>query len=178
MENREVVLIAHDIRSAHNVGAFLRTADGAGVTRVYLTGYTLAPSSKKYLLTAAEKQIKKTALGAEDTVLWEKRADIFALLTELKQAGFGLYALEQDAGSIPYDAVFTDAKVALVVGNEVEGVPSEILARCDAILEIPMSGSKNSLNVSVATGIALYELTKNQNYGSQKIKTKGSHQTS
>ena len=172
MANKEVVLIAHDIRSAHNVGAILRTADGAGVTKMYLTGYTLAPSTKKYLLTAAEKQIQKTALGAEQTVPWEKRTDITLLLSELKEAGFVCYALEQDTRSIPYTETPDDAKVALVVGNEVSGVPEEILELCDAILEISMRGTKNSLNVSVATGIALYELTKIKNHGSQKIDTK------
>ncbi len=160
MANREVVLIAHDIRSAHNVGAFLRTADGAGVTRVYFTGYTPVPSTKKYLLTPADKQIQKTALGAELSVPWEKRTDIILLLSELKQAGFVCYALEQDPRSIPYTSVSDSEKVALLVGNEVDGVPEEILAVCDAILEIPMYGTKNSLNVSVATGIALYELIK------------------
>lgn len=159
MSNKEVVLIAHDIRSAHNVGAFLRTADGAGVSKVYLTGYTMEPSLKKYLLTQAEKQIKKTALGAEETVAWEKHTDVTMLLRELKEVGFTIYALEQDERSIPYDSVTDDKKIALLVGNEVEGLSSEILALCDAILEIPMRGSKNSLNVSVATGIALYELT-------------------
>lgn len=161
MENREVILIAHDIRSAHNVGAFLRTADGAGVSKVYLTGYTIVPSTKKYLLTQAEKQIKKTALGAEETVVWEKQVDIFALLQSLKQAGYTCYALEQDQKSIPYDQVPKTEQIALVVGNEVEGVPQEVLEACDGILEIPMRGTKNSLNVSVATGIALYELQKN-----------------
>ncbi len=160
MANREVVLIAHDIRSAHNVGAFLRTADGAGVTRVYFTGYTPVPSTQKYLLTPADKQIQKTALGAELSVPWEKRTDIILLLSELKQAGFVCYALEQDPRSIPYTSVSDSEKVALLVGNEVDGVPEEILAVCDAILEIPMYGTKNSLNVSVATGIALYELIK------------------
>lgn len=166
--DREVVLIAHDIRSAHNVGAFLRTADGAGVTKVYLTGYTPIPSTKKYLLTTADKQIQKTALGAEKTVSWEQRADIFPLLGELKGAGFVCYALEQDARSIPYTETTDATKVVLIVGNEVEGISREVLDLCDAILEIPMHGTKNSLNVSVATGIALYELSKNKTHGRQK----------
>ncbi len=159
---REIVLIAHDIRSAHNVGAFLRTADGAGVSRVYLTGYTMTPSAKKYLLTQAEKQIKKTALGAEENVPWEKREDVFALIEELRQEGYCCCILEQDEKSIPYDTVLPSKKIALLVGNEVEGVPLEIREAGDAILEIPMHGSKNSLNVSVATGIALYALQKNE----------------
>ena len=160
MVNKEIVFIAHDIRSAHNVGAFLRTADGAGVARVYLTGYTPVPSTKQYLMPPADKQIQKTALGAELTVPWEKRTDIIILLSELKQAGFVCYALEQDPRSIPYTSVGDSEKVALLVGNEVDGVPEELRAVCDAILEIPMHGTINSLNGSVATGIALYELIK------------------
>ena len=155
---REIILIAHDIRSAHNVGAFLRTADGAGVEKVYLTGYTPAPSNKKHFLSPAEKQIRKTALGAEQTTSWEKREDVLLLLAELKTEGFFICALEQDEKSIPYDQELPSEKIALLVGNEVEGVPQSLLALSDVILEIPMHGSKNSLNVSVATGIALYAL--------------------
>ncbi len=158
--DKELVLIAHDIRSAHNVGAFFRTADGAGVDKIYLTGYTPTPSTKKYLLSTADKQLQKTALGAEKTVVWEQRTDVLALISELKQKGFAIYALEQDPRSITYTATPDTEKTALIVGNEVEGINEEILVQCDAILEIPMHGSKNSLNVSVATGIALYELTK------------------
>jgi 23S rRNA (guanosine2251-2'-O)-methyltransferase len=155
-----IILIAHDIRSAHNVGAFFRTADGAGVEKIYLTGYTPTPPKKKFLLTDGEKQIQKTALGAEVTMPWEKRESIEDLLHELKGEGYTLYALEQDARSVPYTDTGGVTKKALLVGNEVGGVPEDLLARCDAILEIPMHGSKNSLNVSVATGIALYELKK------------------
>lgn len=160
METREIVLIAHNVRSAHNVGAFFRTADGAGVSKIFLTGYTPAPSHKKYLLSDAEKKIQKTALGAEKSVVWEKREDIRGLIAELKQAGFLVLALEQDESSRPYTEKFTEQKIALLVGNEVTGVEGDVLALCDAILEIPMRGNKNSLNVSVATGIALYELCK------------------
>lgn len=155
-----LVLIAHNIRSAHNVGAFFRTADGAGVEKLYLTGYTPTPSDKKYLLSDAEKQIRKTALGAEKTLPWEKRENLEGLLEELRQDGYTLYALEQHEKSIPYDAKHLAPKKALIVGNEVEGVSKDILSCCDAILEIPMRGEKNSLNVSVATGVALYELLK------------------
>ncbi len=160
---REIVLVAHDIRSAHNVGAFFRTADGAGVAKIYLTGYTMTPSTKKYLLTQAEKQIKKTALGAEKSMPWEKREDVLALIQELKHKGFYCCMLEQDQRSIPYNSeeLQQHRKIALLVGNEVEGVSDDVLREGDAILEIPMRGTKNSLNVSVATGIALYALQDN-----------------
>ena len=159
-KNKQVVLIAHDIRSAHNVGAFFRTADGAGVKKIFLTGYTPAPASKKFMLTTAEKQIQKTALGAEKVLSWEKRESLDELLSELKKDGYVLYALEQDALSVSYDQYPEADKIALLVGNEVLGVPEELLRQADAILEIPMRGSKNSLNVSVATGVVLYELLK------------------
>jgi 23S rRNA (guanosine2251-2'-O)-methyltransferase len=159
-KNKQVVLIAHDIRSAHNVGAFFRTADGAGVEKIFLTGYTPLPASKKFMLTTAEKQIQKTALGAEKTMLWEKRELLSELLSELKRDGYMLYALEQDDKSVVYDQYPEAQKIALLVGNEVDGVPESLLEQADAILEIPMRGSKNSLNVSVATGVVLYELLK------------------
>jgi tRNA G18 (ribose-2'-O)-methylase SpoU len=159
-KNKQVVLIAHDIRSAHNVGAFFRTADGAGVEKIFLTGYTPVPASKKFMLTTAEKQIQKTALGAEKTMLWEKRELLSELLSELKRDGYILYALEQDDKSVVYDQYPEAQKIALLVGNEVDGVPESLLEQADAILEIPMRGSKNSLNVSVATGVVLYELLK------------------
>lgn len=159
-KNKQVVLIAHDIRSAHNVGAFFRTADGAGVEKIFLTGYTPVPASKKFMLTTAEKQIQKTALGAEKTMPWEKRELLSELLSELKRDGYMLYALEQDDKSVVYDQYPEAQKIALLVGNEVDGVPESLLEQADAILEIPMRGSKNSLNVSVATGVVLYELLK------------------
>jgi 23S rRNA (guanosine2251-2'-O)-methyltransferase len=159
-KNKQVVLIAHDIRSAHNVGAFFRTADGAGVEKIFLTGYTPVPASKKFMLTTAEKQIQKTALGAEKTMTWEKRETIDALLQELKNDGYKLYVLEQDEKSVAYDTYPEASKIALLVGNEVDGVPEVLIRQADAILEIPMRGNKNSLNVSVATGVVLYELLK------------------
>lgn len=159
MENREVLLVLHDIRSAHNVGSMFRTADGAGVTRVILSGYSPVPPKVGALyLTDADKAFRKTALGAESTVPWKKVSSLPRLMTRLKQEGYVLVALEQAPGSIDYREYRSTGKVALIVGNEVEGVAASILKRCDAILEIPMRGKKNSLNVSVATGIALYEI--------------------
>lgn len=159
MENREVLLVLHDIRSAHNVGSMFRTADGAGVTRVILSGYSPVPPKVGALyLTDADKAFRKTALGAESTVPWKKVSSLPRLMTRLKQEGYTLVALEQAPGSIDYREYRSTGKVALIVGNEVEGVAASILKRCDAILEIPMRGKKNSLNVSVATGIALYEI--------------------
>lgn len=155
---KELVLIASDVRSAHNVGALFRTADGAGASKIYLAGYTPVPSTNKHFLTPAEKALRKTALGAEEHLAWEKREDLASLIRELKERGFTVYGLEQAAGSLDYRQPRVAGKAALVVGNEVNGLPGEILALCDFILEIPMRGTKNSLNVSVAAGIALYQL--------------------
>ncbi len=170
-KKKSCVLILHNIRSAHNVGALFRTADGAGLARhvsqsdagggvsIYLSGYTACPPKKGALyLTDADKALQKTALGAEGFVSWKKVASLTPLLGNLKRAGYQLVALEQAPGSRDYRSYHPLKKVALIVGNEVRGVDSRVLKQCDAIVEIPMRGQKNSLNVSVATGIALYQI--------------------
>lgn len=153
------VVIAHNIRSAHNVGSVFRTADGCGVEKVFLTGYTPAPASADTVyVTRAHKDIAKTALGAENTVAWESSDDIETLLGRLISEGYSIVALEQYEGSVDYRAYRPSEKVALILGNEVEGVDTGLLDRCDAVIEIPMRGQKNSLNVSVAFGIAAFEI--------------------
>lgn len=155
----KLVLVLHDIRSAHNVGAMFRTADGAGVSEIILSGYTPCPPKIGALyLTDADKAMKKTALGAEESLLWKKVASLARLLNRLKKDGYEIAALEQDKESIDYRKYRPKKNVALVVGNEVLGVDTKTLKHCDVVLEIPMYGKKNSLNVSVATGIALYQI--------------------
>lgn len=145
----------HDIRSAHNVGSMFRTADGAGVSRVILTGYTPAPVDR---FKREQKEITKTALGAEKTMPWVQQ-EIGEAIETLKKDGFTVFALEQAENAIDYHGVAGGVqKAALIVGNEVDGVPQDVLAQCDIAIEIPMHGVKESLNVSVAAGIALYEL--------------------
>ncbi len=156
MSNPALNLILHNIRSAHNVGAIFRTADGAGVDKIYLTGYTPAPVDQ---FKRPNGEIKKTALGAEETVAWEKQEDISELITELKKSGVQIWALEQADKSVNYREVKLTAPMALIVGNETEGIEPEILNLCDQVIEIPMRGIKESLNVAVATGIALFHLT-------------------
>lgn len=153
------ILILHNIRSAHNVGSMFRTADGAGVDEIILSGYTPVPAKQDALyLTDADKALKKTALGAEESVSWKKVASLTRLFTRLKKAGYEIVALEQNKRSIDYQKYYPKKSVALIVGNEVLGVDTKTLKRCDVILEIPLYGKKNSLNVSVATGIALYQI--------------------
>ncbi|MDP3957251.1 MAG: TrmH family RNA methyltransferase [bacterium] len=159
-KNRELVLIIHNVRSAYNVGALFRTADGAGVKQIFLIGYTPAPPKKNApYLTRAEKELVKTALGAEKSVLWKKSVSLRRVLTDLRKEGFVIVALEQCEKSVDFRKYVPKSDVALILGNEVRGIDAKILKRCDAIIEIPMHGKKNSLNVSVAGGIALYQIT-------------------
>lgn len=157
---RRLILVVHNIRSAHNVGSLFRTADGAGVDYIILTGYTPSPAKENTLYpTKAQKELAKTALGAEKNVLWEKKVSLGRIFTKLHQEKFEIVALEQHEKSIDYLKYVPKKNVALLVGNEVLGVDAKILKQCDIIIEIPMRGKKNSLNVSVATGIALYQIS-------------------
>ncbi len=159
-KKQELLLILHNIRSAHNVGAIFRTADGAGAKEIVLSGYTPVPPKKGALyLTPADKALKKTALGAEETVSWKKVARLTPVVNRLKKEGYTIIGLEQDSKSTDYRSPVKALRVALLVGNEVSGMEKKVLEQCDVILEIPMRGKKNSLNVSVATGIALYQIT-------------------
>lgn len=150
-----VFLILHNIRSIHNVGSIFRTADAAGVTKVYLTGYTPAPIDR---FGRTRKDFAKVSLGAEQSVPWEARKDIFALLRALKAKGVQVIALEQDERAVLYRAVKVKTPAALIVGNETGGIPKRILRLCDSIAEIPMRGAKESFNVAVAAGIVLFHL--------------------
>lgn len=158
---RDIILIAHNLRSCHNVGSLLRTADGLGVT-VYLTGYTPYPEKlhDKRLPHLAKKisaQIHKTALGAEQTCRWKQTDDVFKILDELRNTGFTLAALEQADKSITLPEYKPTEKVAIIVGREVEGIEPAILARADICLEIPMFGKKESFNVVQAAAMAMYQ---------------------
>lgn len=143
-------VLAHDIRSLHNVGSIFRTADGAGVSKIYLSGYTGTPP---------RKEIAKVALGAEESVEWEYIKDPLPVLNDLKERGFALVALELTDSSIDYQSFTPRGPVCLLVGNEVAGVESAFLKRADTHIKIPMRGQKESLNVAVAFGIAVYALS-------------------
>jgi len=145
-----LTVIAHDIRSLHNVGSIFRSCDAFGVGRLYLTGITGVPP---------RKEIAKVALGSERRVLWEHREDLMALCEELRLLGFKILALETGHGSIPIHMIDREDSVAIILGNEVTGLDGTILSLVDLIVEIPMRGVKKSLNVSVVAGIALFALT-------------------
>lgn len=158
---QSIVVIAHDIRSTHNVGSLLRTAEGLGVDHVYFTGYTPYPRMAKdsrlpHIAIKLETQIQKTALGAQKLVAWSHEPDIIKLIDGLKKRGFTIGALEQSAESVPLPGFQPPQKLALLLGREVEGIAPELLNQCDTTLEIPMSGHKESFNVVQATAMALY----------------------
>jgi tRNA G18 (ribose-2'-O)-methylase SpoU len=145
-----LVVVVPDLRSAHNVGAVFRTADAAGLAHVYLAGFTPTP---------AHRGVLKTALGAADAVRWSHHADALALVGQLKAEGYTVAALERAEGAVGIEAV--EARhfpLALVLGNEVSGVPPDLLAAADLVLALPQYGVKSSLNVSVAFGVAAYGL--------------------
>ena len=146
---KSIYVIAHNIRSAYNVGSIFRTADAVGVEKIILGGYSPSPP---------HSGISKTALGAEKWMPFEKSVQTWRKVNQLKKKGFQIVALEQSTKSIDYREFKPKFPLALILGNEVRGLSTQILNRCDAIIEIPMVGQKESLNVSVAFGIAIYQL--------------------
>ena len=161
---KQLILIAHNVRSTHNIGSLLRTADGLGITMVYITGYSPYPikPNDTRLPHAAQKihkQIQKTALGAETSTAWQQSESLDDVLEDLRRQGFMIAALEQAADSVSLPDFAAPDKLALIVGREVEGIEPEVLAACDVILEIPMRGQKESFNVSVAGAMALFYLS-------------------
>ena len=158
---RGIILIAHNLRSCHNVGSLLRTAEGLGVLKVILSGYTPHPhypgdTRLPHEVVKITNQIHKTALGAEELVPWEYHAALLPVLKQLQQAGYAVAAVEQTAISKALPEYHPPHAIALVVGREVEGLESEIVDACDLSLEIPMFGSKESFNVVQAAAMALY----------------------
>jgi tRNA G18 (ribose-2'-O)-methylase SpoU len=158
---RQIVLVAHDIRSCYNVGSLLRTAEGLGVHEVILTGYTPYPRQDNdprlpHIALKLDRQIAKTALGAELTQRWSQSDDIEDSLRSLRDQKFIIIGLEQAAQSVALPTFQPPDKVALLLGNEVTGLDSALLAACDRVIEIPMFGYKESFNVIQATAMALY----------------------
>jgi 23S rRNA (guanosine2251-2'-O)-methyltransferase len=159
--SRQIIVIAHNLRSCHNVGSLLRTAEGLGADQVILSGYTPYPlmaddSRLPHISHKINRQISKTALGAENTITWSHQPDLLPVLGQLQADGWIVAAIEQAADSIALPGFDPPAKLALVVGREVEGIEPDILAAVDTILEIPMYGSKESFNVVQAAAMTLY----------------------
>jgi len=147
------VLILPDIRSAINVGAIFRTADAVGISKIFLVGCTPRPTDK---FGRIQKDISKSALGAETWVPWEYKKALIPLIKSLKKDNYKIIAVEQDNRSVDYRKIKISDKKAIIMGPEVLGLNKNILDRCDVIAQIPMYGKKESLNVSVACGIALF----------------------
>jgi 23S rRNA (guanosine2251-2'-O)-methyltransferase len=159
LKNQETILIMCDIRSTQNVGAMFRTADAVGINKIYLTGYTPAPVDR---FGKKRNDIAKSALGAEESVPWESKKSTPGLINKLKKEGYVVIAIEQSENSVDYKNIRLSKKqgekLAFIVGTEVTGIPKSTLNKCDIIAEIPMKGKKESLNVSVACGIALFRI--------------------
>lgn len=157
----KISIILHDLRSAHNVGSILRSSDAFGVDSVFIGGYSPYPDIPgdqrlPHIRSKQTKLIAKTALGAEKSVRIEKYEDIHLLIGSLKKQGVTVLALEQDSSSTQLTDYHQKNDIAILIGREVKGIDHELLEECNDIIEIPMKGTKESLNVSVATAIALF----------------------
>lgn len=151
-------LILHNVRSVHNVGSIFRTADAVGVSKIILSGYTPLPIDR---FKRPRADFAKVSLGAELTVPWQHTETFAEAAATVKKEGYTIVAIEQAANSTPlFDYKPTSKKLALVLGNEVDGILEHERALCDAVVEIPMRGKKESLNVSVTAGIAMFVLLK------------------
>jgi tRNA G18 (ribose-2'-O)-methylase SpoU len=151
-QRHPICAVIDDVRSIHNVGSFFRTSDGAWIEKMYLAGITGTPENRA---------LHKTALGAQDTIPWEYVPDAAGVVSCLKASGYTVYALEiSNAPTLYHDLDLDDFPLALVVGNELSGVSAEVMALVDGTLEIPQYGTKQSLNVSVAYGIAVFDLVR------------------
>jgi tRNA G18 (ribose-2'-O)-methylase SpoU len=160
---KNLIIIAHNLRSAHNVGSLLRTSEALGVREVYLTGYTAYPKIANdprlpHISDKVHQKISKTALGAENYLKINVAPQLEKVIKDLRLAGFKIIALEQDSQSTELASFHSKDKLALILGNEVTGLDRSILSICDDVIEIPMKGQKESLNVIQAAAIAIYSL--------------------
>ena len=146
-----VIAVIENVRSAYNVGSLFRTADAFLLEAIYITGYTAKPP---------HKEIKKTALGAEDTVDWKYFSNATEAIALLKESGYTVYAVEQVQNSFSLEKVNFQSteKIAVIFGNEVTGVEQETILQCDGCIEIPQLGMKHSLNIATAAGVVLWEI--------------------
>ncbi len=151
----ETYILLHNIRSVHNVGSIFRTSDALGVSKIYLTGHTPTPLDR---FGNKRKDFAKVALGAEDSVAWEYCADPLLLIDQLKKSDIEIVAVEQHAQSVDYKTVKVERPTLFIFGTEVTGIEKEILEKADVIAEIPMSGKKESLNISVSFGVAMFRM--------------------
>ena len=153
-EKLPIIAVLENIRSAYNVGSVFRTADAFLLQAIYICGYTAHPP---------HKEIKKTALGAEESVEWKYFKNIQQAIDELKENGYKVYAVEQAENSIKLQAArFSQEKIAVIFGNEVTGVEQLTIEQTDGCIEIPQLGMKHSLNIATAAGVVLWELIRSR----------------
>lgn len=157
MKKIKLILILDNLRSVYNTASIFRTADGAGVSDIFLCGTTPEPIDR---FGRKRKDFAKVSLGAEESVSWKYFPTTKDAIQSVKDMQYEIVALEQNESSVSFEKYFPKEKIALVVGEETQGINKNILQLCDTILEIPMRGTKESLNVSVATGVALYQILK------------------
>jgi tRNA G18 (ribose-2'-O)-methylase SpoU len=150
-----VAVLLHNVRSAHNVGSIFRTSDAAGVGKLYLSGYTPTPRDR---FGRPHKEVGKTALGGELSVVWEYQKSPAGIISRLKKEGWRIVGVEQDPRAVDYRTLKVNGPTLFLFGNEVLGISKGLRDRCDELLEIPMRGAKESLNVSVAAGIVLFSI--------------------
>lgn len=151
----DIRILLHNIRSTHNIGSIFRTSDAIGVSRIYFSGYSPCPIDR---FGRPVRDIAKTALGSELTIPWEKQTNPSMLIKKMKKEGFKVVGLEQDIKATDYKMYIPYDKVLVLVGNEVRGLSKNLRDKCDALIEIPMIGKKESLNVSVAFGVAMFRI--------------------
>ena len=152
-KRHETVVVLDNVRSVHNVGAIFRTSDALGISRIILCGITPAPIDR---FGRERSDLHKAALGAEKVVEWEQSASALSAVTNLRAEGYTVIAVEQSDESVDYKSVSVSDKTAFVFGNEVDGVSDDVLKQCDVVAEIPMAGTKESLNVSVSFGVSMF----------------------
>jgi 23S rRNA (guanosine2251-2'-O)-methyltransferase len=150
-EKIPVIAVLENIRSAYNVGSVFRTADAFLLEAIYITGYTAKPP---------HKEIKKTALGAEDSVEWHYFENAESAILKLHESGYKVYAVEQVENSISLERFASNEKIAVIFGNEVSGVEQTTIEKCDGCIEIPQLGMKHSLNIATAAGVVLWEIVR------------------
>lgn len=148
-----VIAVLENIRSAYNVGSVFRTADAFLLEAIFITGYTCVPP---------HKEIKKTALGAEESVAWKHFSTAGEAILTLREAGYKIFAVEQALNSLPLQQLDLplDERIAVIFGNEVTGVEQETIMQCDGCIEIPQLGMKHSLNIATAAGVVLWEIVR------------------
>lgn len=155
MKKKDVFVLLHNIRSTHNVGSIFRTADALGISKIYLSGFTPTPLDR---FGRQRKDIAKVALGAEKSLDWEYIKKPENTIKNLKRLGVMVVGIEQTKFSIDYKKANITYPVLFIMGNEVGGIEDNVLKLCDIVAEIPMVGEKESLNVSVAFGVALFRI--------------------